>query len=231
MPAFIKTKEDERLWSKAKGIAEKSGHKEDWAYITGIFKKMKGGKVASNKYEGINFKPPASVANAAKKGLGYRAKASPSNRGGLTPSEASKQGIGSGVQRATNLKNRDTLSPKVVKQMAAFFSRHEKNKAVDSKHKGEPWNDKGHVAWLLWGGDPGKTWANKVVKQMESADSKKAKQAGLEDACEEGYEAYGFKEMDGRKVPNCIPKRAARLAARWIRRAALQPRQTTRLVR
>jgi len=45
MPAFVKTKEDERLWAKAKGIAEEAGHKEDWAYVTGIFKRMKGGKV------------------------------------------------------------------------------------------------------------------------------------------------------------------------------------------
>lgn len=47
MPGFIKTKEDERLWQKAKDQAEKQGRKEDWAYITGIFKKMKGGKVAA----------------------------------------------------------------------------------------------------------------------------------------------------------------------------------------
>jgi hypothetical protein len=169
----------------------------------------------TEKYKGINFKPPASVANAAKKGLEYRQKASPSNRGGLTPSEAGKQGIGSGVQRATNLKNRSNLSPKVVRQMAAFFSRHEKNKAVAAEHKSEPWNDKGHVAWLLWGGDPGKTWANKVVKQMEAADSAgKAKAASdhdeeLEDACWEGYEAQGMKEKDGKMVPNCVPVKKA----------------------
>ena len=29
--------------------------------------------------------------------------------------------------------------------------------------------------------------------------------AGLEDACEEGYTAYGTKELDGRTVPNCVP--------------------------
>jgi len=46
MPGFVKTKEDERLWAKAKKLAEEQGHKEDWAYVTGIFKKMKGGKVA-----------------------------------------------------------------------------------------------------------------------------------------------------------------------------------------
>jgi hypothetical protein len=48
MPAFVKTKEDERLWDKAKGLAAEQGHKEDWAYVTGIYKQMKGGKVAAD---------------------------------------------------------------------------------------------------------------------------------------------------------------------------------------
>ena len=38
----VKTPEEEKLWEKAKGIAEKSGHKEDWPYIMGIYKKMTG---------------------------------------------------------------------------------------------------------------------------------------------------------------------------------------------
>jgi len=52
MPAFVKTKEDERLWSKAQEIAKEQGHTEDWAYVTGIYKKMKGGKVAEEKIPG-----------------------------------------------------------------------------------------------------------------------------------------------------------------------------------
>ena len=124
------------------------------------------------KYDHIDFKPPQGVAEAAAKGLELRQKASPSNRGGLTPAQASKEGIGSGVQRAVNLKNRDTVSPDVIKQMVGFFARHEKNKDVPADKKGEPWNAKGYVAWLLWGGDPGRTWAEKVRGQMETADSK-----------------------------------------------------------
>lgn len=139
---------------------------------------------APEKYKDIDFKPPESVANAAKKGLEYRQKASPSNRGGLTSEEAGEQGIGSGVQRATNLKNRDTLSPETVKQMAAFFSRHEKNKSIAAEHKDEPWNDKGHVSWLLWGGDAGKAWADKVIKQMEAADERAKKVASYKVAKE-----------------------------------------------
>ena len=122
------------------------------------------------KYGHINFKPPESVAAAAARGLEYRKKASPSNRGGLTPEQASKEGIGSGVQRAVNLKNRDAVTPETISKMVAFFSRHAKNKSVSPENKSEPWNDKGFVAWLLWGGDPGKAWAEKIKAQMDRAD-------------------------------------------------------------
>jgi hypothetical protein len=123
------------------------------------------------KYEHINFKPPESVANAAERGLEYRKKQG-EDKAGLTPGEAAKEGIGSGVQRAVNLKNRDEVSPDVIRQMNNFFSRHQKNKSIDAKHKGTPWKDKGYVSWLLWGGDPGQAWAKKVLKQMEAADGK-----------------------------------------------------------
>lgn len=136
--------------------------------------------VAAEKYKHIDFRPPDSVAKAAEKGLEYRRKASPSNKGGLTSEEAGKEGIGSGVQRAVNLKNRDKLSPDTVKMMHGFFSRHEKNKAIAPEHKGEPWNDKGYVAWLLWGGDPGQSWAAKVVRQMRDADEKAKSAAGVD---------------------------------------------------
>jgi hypothetical protein len=129
------------------------------------------------KYEHIDFVPPTEVAEAAAKGLEYRRKATPSNRGGLTPAEASKEGIGSGVQRAVNLKNRDTISPEILKKMRGFFSRHEKNKSIASENKDTPWNDKGYVSWLLWGGDPAKKWADQVLQKMEEADQKEVKTA------------------------------------------------------
>jgi 2'-5' RNA ligase len=90
-------------------------------------------------------------------------------RGGLSNKEASKQGIGSGVQRATNLANGDAVSPDTIGRMVSFFARHEKNK--DSKTPGgEP--GAGQIAWLLWGGDPGQRWAKKTKRQMEAADMK-----------------------------------------------------------
>lgn len=124
------------------------------------------------KYEDIDFTPPKAVAEAAKLGLEYRQRAK--GKGGLSVSEAKKHGVGSGVQRAVNLKNRDKLSPETVKRMKAFFSRHQKNRDIDPKYKNEPWKDRGWVAWLLWGGDPGYSWSKKIVQQMEDVDTEKS---------------------------------------------------------
>lgn len=111
-----------------------------------------------------SLKPPESVASQAAKGLEYRRRAQ--GKGGLSTQQAKSEGIGSGVQRAVNLKNRDELSPSTVKRMKAFFDRHQKNKSIDPKHKDEPWKDRGYVAWLLWGGDPGYTWSKKMIERM-----------------------------------------------------------------
>lgn len=123
---------------------------------------------SGGKYSHINFKPPKSVADAAASGLRMRERAG--GKGGLSSEQAGKSGVGSGVQRAVNLKNRDTLSPGTVRRMKAFFDRHAKNKKVEPGKA--PHEDKGRVAWMLWGGDPGYAWAKKIVKQMEAADKK-----------------------------------------------------------
>lgn len=139
-------------------------------------------KTAKDKYDGIDFEPPKGVAEAAQLGLDFRDRQT-GDKAGLTVSEAAKEGIGSGVQRATNLKNRDRMSPETIKKMVSFFSRHEKNKSIDPKYKGEPWKDKGYVSWLLWGGDAGKSWAEKVKRQMDAADERKKSRTALKIAC------------------------------------------------
>lgn len=123
------------------------------------------------KYNPSWFIPPKGVRVAAERGLNQRKK---TGKGGLTPAQASKAGakggsIGSGVQRAVNLKNGDKVSPATIKKMVGFFSRHEKNK--DSKNPdGSP--GPGRVAWNLWGGDAGRSWANSVNNKMKRADER-----------------------------------------------------------
>lgn len=107
-----------------------------------------------------SFVPPKDVQAAARRGLELRRK---TGKGGLTSQEAGKEGIGSGVQRAANLSNGNAVSLKVIKMMRGFFARHEKN-------KGKPGDmTPGRIAWLLWGGNAGRAWANKVLNGLEEA--------------------------------------------------------------
>ena len=127
----------------------------------------------AGKYDHIDFKPPKSVADAAARGLELRQKAKKSHKGGLTTSQAKKEGVGSGVQRAVNLKNRNTLNPSTVRRMLRFFMRHEKNIKVDPGKT--PQTDRGYIAGAIWGGQPGYAWARKIVRQMDAADVKAKK--------------------------------------------------------
>jgi hypothetical protein len=78
----------------------------------------------------------------------------------LTTREAGKEGIGSGVARATSLANGDKVSYETIKRMAAFFSRHEKNFTG-----GE--DDAGFISMLLWGGRGGGQWARSIINRIE----------------------------------------------------------------
>lgn len=115
------------------------------------------------KYSHIDFKPPKSVADEAKKGLEYL--------------KVQKAGTPVGWARARQLKNRENLSPETLKRMLNFFTRHEHNKKAPSVKDDNPPHEisKWRVAWLLWGGDSGYSWARKVNKQMEAADKKDKK--------------------------------------------------------
>ena len=115
------------------------------------------------QYDGINFKPPTAVQSAARAGLAMRKK---HGRGGTEV----------GIARARDLSNGTNISPSTAKRMHSFFARHE----VDKKGKGwkagsEGYPSNGRIAWNLWGGDPGRSWSNKLVKQMDARKNKKRK--------------------------------------------------------
>ena len=114
------------------------------------------------KYAHIEFVPPQGVRDSAKRGLELRRE---HKRGGFSTQQAGKHGIGSGVQRASNLQRGDRMSPSTVKRMHAFFSRHRAyNKYHDDK------TSSAYISWMLWGGDEGQRWAQKIVNQMKRAD-------------------------------------------------------------
>lgn len=111
---------------------------------------------AEARLEKGGYSPPEAVQSNARRGLELRRKY---GRGGLTNSEASEQGIGSGVQRASNLANGKSLSLDTIRRMHAFFERHEKNKDTP------PEEGNGKIAWLLWGGDAGRRWAAGILRR------------------------------------------------------------------
>lgn len=90
--------------------------------------------------------PPAAVAAAARKGLDLRAKF---HRGGIKV----------GVKRAEGLAARHAITDDDIGHIASYFARHEVHKDA----KAHEWGDEndpsaGYIAWLLWGGDPGRDW-------------------------------------------------------------------------
>ena len=94
------------------------------------------------------FVPPESVQNNAKRGL-----------------EMVKAGeAGGGLESATKQRAHDIASGKGlsldhVKRMHSFFERHDKTRPDDGGKGNSPWK----TAWMLWGGDSGRSWAESVV--------------------------------------------------------------------
>ena len=51
--------------------------------------------------------------------------------------------------------------------MHSYFSRHEVDKQGQGFSPGEDgYPSAGRIAWALWGGDPGQSWAREKVRQM-----------------------------------------------------------------
>lgn len=100
------------------------------------------------------FKPTLKMASNAEKGLRLR-------------KQFDRGGTDVGVRRAEQLVDRATLTEADVKSMHSYFARH----AVDKEGKGHVWGSSddpsaGYIAWLLWGGDEGKKWADRHASKL-----------------------------------------------------------------
>lgn len=78
-------------------------------------------------------------------------------------------GTAVGWQRAHQLAKGESLSEDVVSRMAQF-NRHRKNSTIAPEFKDEPWKDRGHVAWLIWGGTEGVDWAMETMDKIKAAE-------------------------------------------------------------
>ena len=101
--------------------------------------------------------PNKGMMEEAKKGLEWRRKY---GRGGTLV----------GVARARDIANGKDLPDETIGRMASFFARHEVDKQGEGFNPGEPgFPSAGRIAWALWGGDPGKSWAEAQMKRREMA--------------------------------------------------------------
>jgi ATP-dependent protease ClpP protease subunit len=103
--------------------------------------------------------PTEGMITEAKRGLEWRR-------------EYGRGGTGIGVARARDISRRANLSDDTVRRMHSYFSRHEVDKKGQGFSPGEDgYPSAGRIAWALWGGDPGQTWAAAWVRRNESDNS------------------------------------------------------------
>ena len=98
--------------------------------------------------------PPKGVAEQAERGLKLR-------------QEFGRGGTEVGLQRGRQLANQQVVSEHDIKAMHAYFARHKVDK------RGKNWGDlkkpsAGYIAWLLWGGEPGKAWADRLRDRLDA---------------------------------------------------------------
>jgi hypothetical protein len=110
----------------------------------------------------IDFSPPEGVRKEAARGLEWRKEF---NRGGTAV----------GVARARDLSNGTKIGPDTARRMVSYFARHEVDKKGQGWSQGEEgFPSAGRIAWALWGGDPGRSWANSLVEQMNAGGERAA---------------------------------------------------------
>ena len=116
--------------------------------------------MATYKGEEINTKPTEAMANNAKRGLEWR-------------EEFGRGGTEVGVARARDLINRRDLSINTVRRMYSYFARHTVDKQAEGFSSGEEgFPSAGRIAWELWGGDAGESWANRITQRLNSLDDR-----------------------------------------------------------
>lgn len=105
-----------------------------------------------------SFEPTQGMKEEAQRGLDWREEF---NRGGTMV----------GVARARDIINGRSLSLQTVRRMFSYFARHEIDK------QGQGWSpdedgypSAGRIAWALWGGDAGRSWATEIVNQHEDRE-------------------------------------------------------------
>jgi len=107
-----------------------------------------------------------------------------------------KFGYGGGkVTKAINahLINKKYVSYSMAMKIHKYYRRHEKvdPKGKNFKNKTRP--SKGLIMWKMMGGNAGQSWSKSLQEKVKA------------EPCWSGYEMVGFKNVGGRRMPNCVP--------------------------
>lgn len=123
-------------------------------------------------------KPTDAMKAEARRGLDWR-------------KEFGRGGTEVGVARARDIANGKDLPRATIARMVSYFARHEVDKQGKGWSPGEDgYPSAGRIAWALWGGDPGKTWAEKELRKMDNS----AIYQGIKEALVEGQSVVNLRE-------------------------------------
>jgi HK97 family phage prohead protease len=127
-----------------------------------------------------SFEPTAGMREEAERGLAWRR-------------EHGRGGTEVGVARARDIANGRALSIDTVQRMASYFARHEVDKQGQGWAPGEEgFPSAGRIAWALWGGDAGRSWATNILERVDRAGG---------DIMERRYgQAMEVRSDDGREI-------------------------------
>ena len=117
----------------------------------------------------IDTVPTDGMVTEAKRGIEWRKEF---NRGGTRI----------GATRASQIVAKEKLSPRTVRRMNSFFARHEVDKRAEGFRPGEKgYPSNGRIAWSLWGGDAGQSWAKKKSAQLDRERGKFLEEGVIEE--------------------------------------------------
>lgn len=122
------------------------------AYSPAAFVDSEGRAIDPNGYA-----PTNAMKDEANRGLAWRREF---RRGGTLV----------GVARARDISNGVRLPIETVRRMASYFARHEVDKQGEGYNPGEDgYPSAGRIAWALWGGDAGQSWASRIIASAEDS--------------------------------------------------------------
>jgi hypothetical protein len=115
------------------------------------------------------FTPTGAMRDEARRGLAWR-------------EEFGRGGTAVGVARARDISNGRDLPLETVARMVSYFARHEIDKEGQGFYEGDDgYPSAGRIAWALWGGDPGKEWAEEILDSYEDEEEDEEEEEISED--------------------------------------------------